>query len=665
MKWGISISLDLLQFAGILFLGRRLFLLEASTSDETTAIKSTIGALRKNVEEVMSRNLRSGAVPFTKVDRDWVADPNALFVFKKGVVIGYKNPECVYGAATLSVDVGNNGDQGNYDGKGSNCPSGRGSVTFGGNNVASGAYSSVLGGGSSEASGSLSSVLGGNSNKAIGHTSSVSGGWGNQATTPLSSVLGGMYNKAIGRYSSVSGGHYNEAIGYGSSVSGGHSNSCDGYFNSILGGYEQKLNLYGNGNDFDKISTIPESSPVPFTRIDSDWVADPNALFVFKKGVVIGNKNPVCEYGAATLSVDVGSTDENNDRIGMNCPSGPGSVTFGRQNMASGSYSSVLGGSGNKASGTASSVLSGKRNMAIGNSSSVSGGNSNQAINSSSSILGGVQAEVPFTKVDSDWIADPNAFFVFEKGVIIGYKNPDCEYGSASLSVDVGSNSWGGNPNGIGTNCPSGRGSVTFGYKNIASGPYSSVPGGGISEASGSMSSVLGGNNNKAIGPASSVSGGSYNQATKNFSSVLGGNRNNATGAFSSISGGQYNEAIGHGSSVSGGYSNSCDGYFNSILGGSGQKLNTNGNLNDFGPVSTIPESSPESPFSCTGQNCTTERSFTFFKEVEVKEKLTFPNSSPESPFTCTGQKCVTDKNFKFLKNLHVKRKFCATRYCS
>jgi len=465
MKWGIFISLDLLQFAGILFLGHRLLALEASTSNEITALKFTIGGLRKNVEEGTARNLRSGAVPFTKIDSDWVADPNALFVFKKGVVIGYKNP--------------------------------------------------------------------------------------------------------------------------------------------------------------------------------------------------------VCEYGAATLSVDEGSLRDNVDRIGTNCPSGAGSVTFGRQNLASGAYSSVLGGSGNYASGDASSVLSGMRNLAIGDSSSVSGGNSNQAIDPSSSILGGVQAEVPFTKVDSDWIADPNALFVFEKGVIIGYKNPNCDYGAASLSVDVGSNSWAGNPNGIGTNCPSGRGSVTFGYTNVASGAYSSVPGGGISVASGLMSSVLGGNNNKAIGPASSVSGGSYNQATKNFSSVLGGNRNNATGAFSSISGGRYNEASGHGSSVSGGNSNSCDGYFNSILGGNEQKLNFNGNMNDFGPVSTIPESSPESPFSCKGQMCTTERRFTFFKKVEVKEKLTFPNSSPESPFTCTGQKCVTDKNFQFLKNLSVKKKFCAKRYCN
>jgi len=211
MKLGLS--LDVLQFACILFLGRRIFLLETNSSGEIASLKATIGLLQKSVEGSTTRTLQD--MPFSKVGEDWVADPAALFVFKRGVIIGNKNEACAYGRAILSVDA-------DYNVSGSNCPSGDGSVTFGMQNEASERWSSVL------------------------------GGLSNQARGRYASVLGGVRNEAIGFSSVVLGGHSNQAIGVGTSISGGLQNTCDGSYNSILGGFEQELS--GDGE-----LTFPES----------------------------------------------------------------------------------------------------------------------------------------------------------------------------------------------------------------------------------------------------------------------------------------------------------------------------------------------------------------------------------------------------------------------
>ena len=144
----------------------------------------------------------------------------------------------------------------------------------------------------------------------------------------------------------------------------------------------------------------------PFTREGDWWIADSN-MFQYPKGIVIGEINRKCVYGAAVLSVDSGlnPVDSNlNAQYGANCPSGNGAVTFGtynnaegngssvtggRRNTAEGEYSSVLGGSYNRARGNHTSILAGHANTADGEFSSVSTGLQNKASGQHSSVLGG------------------------------------------------------------------------------------------------------------------------------------------------------------------------------------------------------------------------------------------------------------------------------------
>jgi len=245
----LSLSLHVLQFACTLFLGRRIFLLETNSSDEIASLKATIGLLQKSVEGSTTRTLQD--VPFSKVGEDWVADRDALFIFQRGVIIGPKNPACAYGQSVLSVD-------GDWKGtaQGSNCPSGKGSVTFGVRNEASGVYSSVL------------------------------GGFTNQAQGSAASVLGGGGNKAIGAYSIVLGGDTNTAMGMSTSIAGGLKNTCAGSYNSILGGYEQELIIAeGEPGEPGVISTFPES---PFSCTKKMCSTKKN--FKFRKNLTVKNK---------------------------------------------------------------------------------------------------------------------------------------------------------------------------------------------------------------------------------------------------------------------------------------------------------------------------------------------------------------------------------------
>ena len=133
--------------------------------------------------------------------------------------------------------------------------------------------------------------------------------------------------------------------------------------------------------------------------------------------------------------------------------------------------------------------------------------------------------------------------------LIIGKRNNACRYGDATLSVDAN-----------GSNCPEGRGSVTFGTKNKASGKHSSVLGGEENTASGAAASVLGGRNNTAGGSAAVVGGGSENIANGYSSSIVGGERNiigdkdspNASGSRSSILGGRHGMVTGEFSILTG-----------------------------------------------------------------------------------------------------------------
>jgi len=115
-------------------------------------------------------------------------------------------------------------------------------------------------------------------------------------------------------------------------------------------------------------------------------------------------------------------------------------------------------------------------------------------------------AGMPFTLVDGWWVADTN-MFRFPRGIVVGDRQKDCQYGRAVLSVGVVDH-WGHG------NCPSGAGSVTFGHGNAATGRSAAVTGGHYNTASGDESSVSGGLHNEASGRFSSVSGGAENTAS-------------------------------------------------------------------------------------------------------------------------------------------------------
>ena len=180
------------------------------------------------------------------------------------------------------------------------------------------------------------------------------------------------------------------------------------------------------------------------------------------------------------------------DRFGDNCPSALNSVTFGKGNNATDDYASVTGGRNNTAMGESSSVSGGKHNIARGKQSSILGGYQNiiEEVNNifPQEPLPPVNPTNPFSCVDG-WCTSLDHHFIFPKGIVIGYKKPQCGYGNGILSVDSGRMKDGEM---LGSNCASGSGAVTFGRKNTASGISSSVLGGIDHEAGENELSILG-----------------------------------------------------------------------------------------------------------------------------------------------------------------------------
>ena len=246
--------------------------------------------------------------------------------------------------------------------------------------------------------------------------------------------------------------------------------------------------------------------------------------------------------------------------------------------------------------------------------------------------------ESPFT-CSENWCVATSKHFSFPKGVVVGQRNRNCNYGDSVLSVDRD-----------GTNCLSGNGSVTFGASNTASDDYASVTGGfnntasapsasvtgGIDNtASGDVSSVSGGSVNEAMGKYSSVSGGLFNVAYGVDSSVIGGMNNNARGIYSSVFGGDTNHAVGNGSSVVGGYYNSARGLLSSVSGGS-----DNDASGEYSAVSGGSDNDARGEYSTAigGRKSNTTMAF---------EVVPLPLTSPStSPFTCDGSWCTSNEHF-------------------
>jgi len=260
----------------------------------------------------------------------------------------------------------------------------------------------------------------------------------------------------------------------------------------------------------------------PFT-CDGSWcTADSNKHFHFPKGVLIGTKNDSCSYGSSMLSVD---------HLGSNCPSSPGTVTFGFNNAASGSRSMVLGGYDNVASGPDSFIIGARDSEASGTSrSSVIGGWMNKASGGAGNMVIGGQSSEASGSQDALVINSVQAFATAQNAIVFGSWRSKARAVYSTIvggilneihPIDTSSFSTivGGYMNEI---RESRYGSVFGGYKNGVYGQYATVTGGYNNTSTGDYSSVSGGSKNKAIGDYSSVSGGTQNKARGDYSSILG-----------------------------------------------------------------------------------------------------------------------------------------------
>ena len=490
---------------GLITLAYEIFLLKSRNEEILFEWKADYKILRNDIDTLResstaaaaSRNLEDS--PFTCADGYCQAQDTNYFIFPKGIIIGQKvkDEACEYGTGILSVDF-----------LGTNCPSGNGAVTFGGSatasaesatvtggygNTANNTYASVSGGNYNFASGNTSSVLGGTENEAndiysavsggyyniaANYSASICGGYANEALGLASTVSGGALNIASGEKSAISGGYFNEAIGWTSSISGGYQGKSNGEVSSILGGKDSTTTL--THEIFPKESTSSGNGTSPFTCANG-WCTNSDNYFQFSKGIVIGQKaiDADCTYGDGILSVDAN---------GRNCPSGQASVTFGTNNKATAAASSVSGGTGNIASGLMSSILGGANNEIT---------TTNKIYPEESTSSG--DGTSPFTCANG-WCTSSDDYFQFPKGIVVGYKKPKCGYGTGILSVDGGRS--GPNKERIGSNCPKGSGSVTFGRKN---------------DALGEGSSILGGKENTVMDKGSTILGGMYNVVLERY----------------------------------------------------------------------------------------------------------------------------------------------------
>ena len=139
--------------------------------------------------------------------------------------------------------------------------------------------------------------------------------------------------------------------------------------------------------------------------------------------------------------------------------------------------------------------------------------------------------------------------------LIIGSGGGAVDSGSHNLVVGVGNNysSWGG---------------IVAGSSNRIAGVNACAIGGFRNTASGDYSSTFGGGDNLAVVTGATVSGGLENQAglepedgspeRGRYSTVFGGRLNTANGFYAAVMGGQENTASGHYSAVSGGLGNTA-----------------------------------------------------------------------------------------------------------
>jgi hypothetical protein len=327
-------------------------------------------------------------------------------------------------------------------------------------NIIAGSSSNVI------LSPAYAAAIGGGMNNSIAASwANIGGGSSNTVNTAGDSATigGGSQNQAQAFHATIAGGYFNTVSGSSAVVGGGALNSVTANFGTIAGGSSSDLLDSFNTNN----------------RVTDDY------------GFVGG-----------------GGNNRAGDSVGSTQDAWYATVGAGRDNRATGVFSSVLGGSGNRASSQYSSVGGGVNNRASGGFSTIAGGSENAASGFVATVSGG-----------------------------------DFHLASGDRSFIGGGNG----------NIASGAGSaIASGFSNRSQGFMSFVGGGDVNIASGDRSVLGGGYSNQATGPFSTMSGGIYNQATAYGSTVVGGDANLASGDWSSVLGGIDNQATAIGSFAGG-----------------------------------------------------------------------------------------------------------------
>jgi hypothetical protein len=212
----------------------------------------------------------------------------------------------------------------------------------------------------------------------------------------------------------------------------------------------------------------------------------------------------------------------------------------GKNNVVSGSYSTIAGGLSNRVDGANAFIGGGQANAASGSGSTVGGGVSNNAVGSNAVVAGGNGSDATggYSVVgggrSNSAVADYGA-------VLSGYDNA-----AGDAAADTGA-------------------VVAGGSKNLATAKYATVGGGKNDTASGIYATATGGQGNVASGGSSTTGGGVHNLASGDYAVVGGGSTNIASGVAATVGGGVADTASGYGAAVGGGWLNAAVGTFSGV----------------------------------------------------------------------------------------------------
>lgn len=426
-------------------------------------------------------------------------------------------------------------------------------------NRASAVFTTVAGGYSCVASVDAATVGGGYVNTASANSATISGGIVNTASGAKATVGGGWSNNAASQAATIGGGEENTASSTYATIAGGRQGLASAVYTTICGGYSNTASLdaatVGGGYD----NTASGNSATVAGGASNTAIGWRSTVGGGSNNVVSGylatiagggyadNANPTTTANRATddyCTIGGGGNNQAGNGITSTTDAVYATVSGGKNNDASSSYSMVGGGLNNDAAGEMAAILGGLLNQATFAYTTVGGGFSNLAGNQYATVGGG---EDNTASGDSSTVGG-------------GYHNI-----ASALEATVG---------GGGSNAANGDNStISGGLSNVADWAYAAVGGGYQNNAGNTYATIGGGGDNLVGGTYATIGGGYYNTATGGYSTVSGGDTNTASGFYSTVGGGSYNIASGYASVVPGGLDNIAQGNYSFAAGESAQAL--------------------------------------------------------------------------------------------